>query len=447
MILVSILVIALMVVAITYYFFQPMSSSFVSKSQIGAYATEYPTHSVSTSPNAITVDSAGVVWFSLWNDSSIAELIPANGTIHEYHVPGLKSGSMITWGMSADDSSGLIWFTEESSNSVWSFNVNNRQFNQHELATPNSFPFGLTIDKNHNVWFAELEGNKIGEISASGSLAEFPVPAPNSEPSGITTDSSGKVWFSLPGIDSIGSYFDGNFTIQNLTGLVTTPVGIAIDPQGNAWMTQHGPSFISEFNPTSHYFRTISTSNNSLVVSLPYFCWIDQNGNVWFNEHQGNAMSEFQPTSDTMIEYFIPSRVEGSGNISYMLTSAVSPGGQPWYTELLTGKVGTVNTSKALDVNILLQNYSRSISIPNGSETSLGLSIESNSSSASLKAYVGNYTGNFSFTFTPEHGKGSFNSVVEIQNNGSVPGVYFVTLTARTNFLAVSKIIEIRVGK
>ena len=354
---------------------------------------------------------------------------------------------MITWGMSADDSSGLIWFTEESSNSIWSFNVNNHQFNQHELATPNAFPFGLTIDKNHNVWFAELEGNKIGEISASGSMSELPVPAGDSEPSGITTDSSGRVWFTLPGIDSIGSYFDGNFTIQNLTGLVTTPVGIAIDPHGNIWMTQHGPSFISEFNPTSHYFRTISTSNNSLADSLPYFCWIDQNGNVWFNEHQGNAMSEFLPTSDTMIEYFIPSRVEGSGNISYMLTSALSSGGQPWYTELLTGKVGTVNTSKALNVNIQLQNYSKSILIPNGSETSLGLSIASNSSSVSLKAYVGNFTGNFSFTFTPEQGTGSFNSAVEIRNNGSKLGVYFVTLTARTNFLAVSKIIEVRVGE
>jgi hypothetical protein len=224
-------------------------------------------------------------------------------------------------------------------------------------------------------------------------------------------------------------------------------VGIAIDQHGNIWMTQHGPSFVSEFNPTSHYFRTISTSNNSLVDSLPYFCWIDENGDVWFNEHQGNAMGEFQPTSNRLIEYFIPTTIKAAGNISYMLTSTLSPGGQPWYTELLSGKVGTVNTSIHLDVNLQLLNYSDPASIPNGSMINLGLSVTSNSSSVSLKAYVGNFTGNFSFIFAPEHGTGSFNSDVEIQNDGSKPGVYFVTLTARTNSLAVSKIIEIRVGE
>ena len=361
LILLGILFIVLLTVALSYYFLEPAtgpSSIYISKPQIVAYTIEYPTQSSSTSPNAITVDSTGDIWFALWNDSSIAELIPTNGTIHEYHVPGVKSGSMTTWGMSVDNSLGLVWFTEQSSNSIWSFNMNDHQFVQHKLVTPNAFPFGLTIDKNHNVWFAELEGNKIGEIAQNGSMVELPVPVGSSEPSGITTDSTGKVWFTLPGIDSIGSYYEGNFTIQNLTGLITTPVGIAVDSHGNIWMTQHGPSFISEFNPTTHYFKTISTSNNSLIDSLPYFCWVDQNGNVWFNEHQGNAMGEFQPANNTLIEYFIPTAIKDAGNISYMLTSTLSPSGQPWYTELLSGKVGTVNTTKALDVSMQLLNYS-----------------------------------------------------------------------------------------
>lgn len=350
----------------------------------------------------------------------------------------------MTWGMSVDNSLGLIWFTEESSNSIWSFNMNNHRFEQHKLVTPDAFPFGITIDTNHNVWFAELEGNKIGEIAANGSMYELLVPSKGDpEPSGITADSTGKVWFTLPGTDSIGSYYQGSFTIENLTGLITTPVGIAVDSLGNIWMTQHGPSFISEFNPTTHYFKTISTSNNSLIESLPYFCWVDQNGNVWFNEHYGNAMGEFDPVSNSLIEYFIPTEIRDAGNISYMLTSTLSPSGEPWYTELFSGKVGTVNTTKALDVKVQLINYSSPVSIPNGSKINLGLSVTSNSSLVYLKGYVGNFTGNFTFTFAPQQGSGSFNSVVEIQNNGSMSGVYFVTLTTRTNTLAVSKVVEI----
>jgi len=443
-----VLIIALFAVGLLYYMFEPASetsSSYVSKPQLVAYTVEYPTRSSSTSPNAIAVDSAGDIWFALENDSSIAELFPTNGTIHEYHLPGVKNGNMTTWGMSVDNSLGLVWFTEYSSNSIWSFNVNDHEFNQHKLVTPYAFPFGLTIDKNHNVWFAELEGNKIGEIAQSGSLLELSVPVASSEPSGITTDPTGKVWFTLPGINSIGSYYRGNFSIQNLTGLITTPVGIAVDSHGNLWMTQHGPSFISEFNPSTHYFRTISTSNNSLIESLPYFCWIDQNGNVWFNEHQGNAMGEFEPINNSMIEYFIPTAIKGEGNISYMLTSTLSAGGEPWYTELLSGKVGTVNTTKALDVGMQLLNYSGFESLPNGSKINLGLSITGNSSLVHLKSYIGNFTGNFTYTFAPQQGSGNFNSVVTIQNIGSKSGVYFVTLTARTNTLAVSRIIEIKV--
>ena len=215
------------------------------------------------------------------------------------------------------------------------------------------------------------------------------MPVSDSEPTGITVDSTGRAWFTLPGVDAIGSYHEGNFTIQNLTGVVSTPVGIAADQNGNLWFTQHGPSFISEYNPQTHYLRTISTSNNSLISSLPYFCWVDQNGNVWFNEHQGNAMSEFFPQNNTLVEYFIPTRLVADQNISYMLTSAVSPLGQPWYTELYSGKIGTVNTDVPVLVHLKVTNYSSTNdAIPNGSTLSYSISISSGNSPVSLKAYV-----------------------------------------------------------
>ncbi len=444
-------VVALILAVSLVYFFSPSpgsQSSFVSNAQVSPYTTEYPTQAPSTSPNAIAVDSKGSVWFSLWNISAIAKLIPSNGTVHEFQLPGVKAGSMITWGMTFDKTGNRLWFTEFSSNSIWSFNTSNQSFRQFKIATPNAFPFGISLDKNQNVWFTELNAGKIGEISPQGNLAEFPIPAGGgTEPSGITTDSDGAVWFTLPGIESIGSYYRGNFSIRNLTGLVSRPVGITVDQKGNLWMTQHGPSFISEYNPRTQYFKTISTSNNSLASSLPYFCWVDSNGNVWFNEHQGNAMGEFFPQNNTLIEYFIPSRVVPQGNISYMLTSTLSPSGQPWYTELFTGKIGTINTSASISLHLKLLNYSAaSESVPNGSSVSYGLSIAS-TSPVSFKAYLGNFTnqGNFSFSFNPANAGGSTSTVLTIRNLGTHHGVFFVTITARTDRIAVSQIIKITV--
>jgi len=262
-------------------------------------------------------------------------------------------------------------------------------------------------------------------------------------PSGIAVAPNGTIWFTLPNANEIGSYANGAFHIDNLSRDIYLPVGISVDQNGNVWMTQHGASFVTEFDPANDYLMTFSTSNNSLPASLPYFCYVDSAGNLWINEHQGNAEAEYFPSNSTLVEYFIPSTVP-AGNISYALTSGISPTGQPWYAELLTGKVGTVNVSKNVDVGLNVLNYTGPKTVSNYG--TLDLQIAANSSTfASLKAYVGNYTGNFTFTFSPQDASGNFDSTLTINTTGAVPGVYFITVTARTNAVAVSRIIQVKV--
>ncbi len=268
-ILITLVVIALIILLSTYYFvYLPTTIHSVqivhSTQQNYSFVTEFRTQSNETSPNAIAVDSTGSVWFMLENESKLAQLFPANQSIHEYQLPGAqKKLGAVTWGMTIQSSKNLVWFTEAVSDAVWSFNIGTHVFTRYSIPTAYSFPFGITIDKQGNVWFTELEGNKLGEISANSSTVtevSIPLNAPyGAEPSGITVDDSGKTWMTLPGVDGIASYYQGNFQFYNMTGLVVSPVGIAADSQGNLWFTQHGPSFLSEFNPSTHYFRTIST--------------------------------------------------------------------------------------------------------------------------------------------------------------------------------------------
>lgn len=371
--------------------------------------------------------------------------------MQEFLIPGMKDKPTVTWGITVDNIRNLIWFTEQISNSVWSFNITSHAFKRYKLKTPNAFPFAIALDSKGDVWFTELFSDKIGEITRSGNLTEIQIPVSGDpEPSGITVDSSNRVWFTLPGVNSTGSYYEGKFQIQNLTGQVSgiALVGMAVDSSGNLWMTQHGPSFISEFNPSTHYFRTISTVVPPLMgTSLPYFTYVNGNGDVWFNEHYGNAIDEFIPDNNTLIEYYIPTRVAYAGNISGILTMNLSKQGVPWFTEFFSGKVGTINTSAPLGLTMSLQNYSgNTITLGENNETSLSLQVScSSSATVSLAAEVGNFTGNFSLAFTPETHAGSFRSLATIRDGGSIPGVYFVTISAITTQLAYSKVIEIRV--
>ena len=424
--------------------------------QQSRYVTEYFTGSSASAPNGIAVDSKGDVWFTLENQTALAELIPSNGTLHTFQLPESDKKGSVTWGIAIDNQRGLVWFTEQITNSIWSFNMNTHVFKEYTLKTSNAFPFDITIDQNGNVWFTELFSDKIGEITVQGKLIEIPIPMKGDlEPSGIAIGPNGNVWFTLPGIETIGKYSAGNFTFYNLSKFISCPIdscptAISVDAQGNVWTTFHGPQLISEFNPTTDYFRTISTSVPPLGTSLPYFIGATENGDVWFNEHQGNAMALFEPTNNTLIEYYDPTKLSWTGNISGMLTMGLSGNGVPWFTEFFSGKVGTVNTSTPLSVDLNILNYSAvsetPIPIANSSEASLKLSIRSHSSTPFvLEGTSGNLTGNFSYTFEPPVGAGNTSSVVTIHNNGSQPGVYFLTISAKSNDLAVSKIVEVYV--
>ncbi len=318
------IIILIMVISITlagslvyYYYLQTLAyvpaTVFNSQAQTHEYVTEYPIQ-LSSYPNAITADSQGNVWFALENATSLAELTPSNGTVHLFHLPEPKSTGLTTWGILVDNSKHLVWFTDSNTNSIWSFNATSGNFTQYRIQTLDAFPYQIVQDGNGNMWFTELFGNKIGEITTNGTLEDYPVPKFGNvsyvEPSGITIDQeSNAIWFTETAVNAIDSYFEGHFDSYNLTGLVQSPVGIALDSNGNLWMTQHGPSFISEFNPTTRYFRTISTSVPPWVpdnTSLPYFIQVDSHGNVWFNEHYGNAIARFHPSSNSLTEFEVP---------------------------------------------------------------------------------------------------------------------------------------------
>ncbi|MCL4519413.1 MAG: SMP-30/gluconolactonase/LRE family protein, partial [Thaumarchaeota archaeon] len=369
MIVVSLLIaIALISSSLFYYYYgilpsdQGIKRTFVSTPIQSQYITEYPTETSTSSPNGIATDSQGNVWFALEGETAIAELYPSNNTMHVFPLPEPKNPGLTTWGIAVDNTRNLVWFTDSNNNSIWAFNILTSNFTKHPLLTKFAFPYQLALDNQGNVWFTELYGNKIGEITVQGQLGEFAVPAPNSSslsygpgPSGITVDKkNNEVWFTEAFTNSVASYLNGHFELYNLSNLITAPVGIAIDSKGNLWITQHGPSFISEFNPETHYFRTISTSIQTSPnegTSLPYFIQVDSRGNVWFNEHYGNAIAMFSPSNNTLIEYEIPSRLPSAGNISSALTIALSADGQPWFTELFTGNIGTVNTHVPTDLS------------------------------------------------------------------------------------------------
>ncbi|MHB2035989.1 MAG: Vgb family protein [Nitrososphaerales archaeon] len=440
-----------------------ISTTFVSLPEKGNFINEYPLlvqpNSTDPAPNSIVVDDSGRVWFVLQQTSTLAEFFPDNGSIREFRVPIQNNLSMVTWGIAVDSTSRMIWFTDQTSNSVWSFNYTIDSFKQYVLPTNKAGPFQIAVDANGNAWFTEFYADKLGEIDTQGKINEWNLSNTLfAEPAGIyieqsasTSDASQKVWFTLSETREVGYFSNGKVQLFDLHNVTTSSlVGIAIDRSGNLWLTQHDTNFITEFNPNTGLLRTISTSVPPLEESLPYFIEVAPDGSVWFNEHWGNAITHFFPTNGTMIEYYIPSEVSSEGNVSGALTMAISSKGVPWFTEIYSGKVGTVNVGSSIPMSIFLNNNFNNSEIILRNNTLLQIKVtvmNPTRQPIGLRAAVGNATGNFDFQFSQSSADSAIlNSVLTITGVSVSNGIYFLTVSAIDNgTIAVSQVVPIKV--
>jgi len=109
----------------------------------------------------------------------------------------------------------------------------------HVLAGLSSIEPVQRIVGSGNLWITEYLDNKIGRISPTGTLTEFPIPTVNSEPFGITAGPDGNLWFT--------ESFHSNIGRMTVTGAITEfplptancwPEGITSGPDGNVWFTE-----------------------------------------------------------------------------------------------------------------------------------------------------------------------------------------------------------------
>lgn len=422
-------------------------TTFQVRPDVTPYITEYAIGS-ETSPNAIASDSSGDVWFALQNETAIAELIPENGTVREFKLPEPGNPQIYTWGITVDSTRNSVWFTDILSNAIWRYSISTGKMQEFPLSEKSSFPLRITLDSEGDAWFTELTSGRIGEITPSGQITEFSIngtAGASPGPSDIVVARDGTVWFTEAYADAIASFKNGKFTQYPLGRDVSYPTGLVIDSERNIWFTQHGPSFVSEFNPSTHAIKTFSTSLPPSGSSLPYWIEMDTNGVIWFNEHVGNAIASFDPNKGYLTEYEIPSRVSGAGNISGALTVTLSPKGIPWFTEWFSGKVGMVNTTNSPEISISLsKQISTPIYVPVKSNASINVEVSSRNLASTLGAEVGNNTEDFQFSFNPQSSAGNFSSTLTIENAGSPRGDYFVTITAETPDMRVSLILEVK---
>ncbi|HEU5380713.1 MAG TPA: hypothetical protein VFV38_35265, partial [Ktedonobacteraceae bacterium] len=110
-----------------------------------------------------------------------------------------------------------------------------------DIPPSSGYPEGITTGSDGNLWFTEVDANKIGRITTDGTITEFRLPPSDGRPRGIAAGPDGNLWFTEWDGSKIGRITrSGTITEFSLPDTKSRPWSITAGPDGNLWFTEAG---------------------------------------------------------------------------------------------------------------------------------------------------------------------------------------------------------------
>lgn len=207
--------------------------------------TEFPLPTPDSRPTGIDVASGGDVWFVTESGDTVGYLDPATGVITEFSHDKFTNAQLSDVAVFNDSS---IWVTAPGRGEIYNFVP---AYNQVIPLFPGagSLPTQVALEGN-NPWITENGNRRIGRY-APGTLTFwrwYEINSNNVILAGIAYRSVGnnrQVWFTEQNTNRVGQLIvDGDtgyvtrFWRQALPTVSSEPIGIDVDADGTAWITE-----------------------------------------------------------------------------------------------------------------------------------------------------------------------------------------------------------------
>jgi virginiamycin B lyase len=398
-----------------------------------------------------------------------------------------------------------IWFTDEKQNAIWRYNNILKTFeifNVPEISKSfgTTYPVSLDFDSSGNIYFVGIRSPSLwfGNVTemrngTSDGISRIPIPLEGfagMDPDLISTGSvvvdndRNTVWLSMLAFTKKGQIFkydihSKTFEVFELPSELNSPVGIALDNNGDPWITDHGTSIfykldhanrkITKFvtsQASARIFGRNSTTTEEGAYTLPYWIETGSNGSIWFNEHTGNKIAVFNPLNMTLIEYWIPTQnalfgqcQPGSSKncgIANLLQFSAGKNNEVWFTEWSENKIGRINSYKQLPFSV--SSSDKEVTIAKGKSAEIKLNLQTSSSLSNhtinmIKAGtftatgdLGNSTGFFSEeSFSIAAGKSKQISFIFTPSSDLKSGEYTLMIGAENDAISYLKAIKINI--
>ncbi len=313
----------------------------------GSGFREFEMPAADSSPVQLALDAARqVLWVTEWDGNKIASFsLQTEAWQDEYEIPTLDSKP---WGL-AVDGEGNVWFAETAADKIGVLDVASGTVSEPVTLTAGSQPWAVAISgvgTSTAVWFTEKAGNRIGKfVPATGVITEFTVPTAGAQPGGIDVQDT-YVWFTEVAANRLGRLRAGSRAARdtespNVTEIpIPTPNSdpheVVIAPGGNPWLTEGQGNKIALFS-----IGTLSRFTEIPVFtpeSEPYGIAMEGDSTVaravWFTERGGNRLGRFTGDHSYPREYSLPTPNSRPTDI------VVDGQGCAWYTAPGANRIG-----------------------------------------------------------------------------------------------------------
>lgn len=282
--------------------------------------------------------------FCLWTAPALS------ATIEEYITPTPDSSPT---GL-VFDAEGNLWFTEINGNKIGKLVPSevepgtSKGITEYELPHPNSKPHYITAARDGTIWFTEMVG-RVGKIDpATGKITEFDVPTNNSEPHKIVEGNHGMIWFLEFEVNKVARLNPADGKIREYQIPQGNPHDLVIH-EGRVWYTQGGKFWAQMFFNKVGYLDIESGKTGEIIVpserSVPHGLAKADDGTLWFTQMFANRIAKLDYSSGPspkVVEYLLDGR-KGPHDLT-----VDDQRGFIWFTQNRTDSIGRLDLSKAV---------------------------------------------------------------------------------------------------
>jgi virginiamycin B lyase len=170
-------------------------------------------------PQDICVQNSDSIWFTAPGANRIFNFKPSYWPWNSAFASVYTGGGSQPWAIKVD-AAGYPWFTERIGNRIGQFFPQTIAYiNWHTLAFVNSVPHDLDVAQGF-VWFTERDGNRVGRLQpGTGAMHEFGLAA-GSTPLGLAVDGIGCAWIAENGSSKIASWCPPYFRLVYLPAIL-----------------------------------------------------------------------------------------------------------------------------------------------------------------------------------------------------------------------------------